>query len=171
MKKRSYRVITTLLLLFLSTHCRQGGATSGFDAGHEWIMPRPAAEIHLVVVDAKKKPVEEVTAWIYFGDQKVKNADRFIDYDLQDGIRGSSSGEVILHYLGEGGGGYEVPLDAATPPKLGVWIEASGYKHNIVNLDDILFTSKYRTGKREIEYKGKTIEMVVVEYVVTLEEE
>ncbi len=158
-------------MLLLSSSCQWWGANDGFDEGHEWIMPRPAAEIHLLVVNSENEPVQGAMAWIYLGDQKVQTTERFLNYNGTQGVQGDDSGEVILYFLGDEGGGYEVPLNAPGPPEMKVKVEAQGYTSSLINLDDLLFLPEYRVGHSEMEYNGEKIEMAVIEFVLILEEE
>ncbi len=164
-------LFSILILLVLSNGCQRWGDNSGFDDGHEWIMPRPASEIHLLIVDEENQPIGDATIWIYLGDQTIQTVDRFVNYDPENGNQSDSSGEVILYFLGDEGGGYEILMDSPGPPSIKVQIEASGYKNSIINIDNIVFVSKYRTGQTEKEFDGELVEMNIVEYVAILEEE
>ena len=171
MRKRRYVLVTILILALLSSSCQRQEARTRLDEGHKWIMPRPAAEIHLVIIDVSNRPVKDATVWIYLGGQKIQTSDRLIGYDVQSGMRGDGSGEVILRYLGAEGGGYEVSMNASGPPKMKAQIEAQGYRSKEIDLDDVLFATTYRIGDTEMAYQGKNIKMAVVKYTVVLEEE
>ena len=161
-------IIITLMILL---NCCQGWGSSGFDEGHEWIVPRPAAEIHLHIVDGDQEPIPDATVWIYLGNEKIGTTARFIAYDIDKGQPGDRSGNVTLTYLGEEGGGYEVPLNTKGPPKLKAHIEAPGYEERVIDLDELLFVATYRVGETDVEYEGETIQMVIIEHDIVLTEQ
>lgn len=163
----------TVLLFFLCLVLAAcpSSPRGGFEEGHEWIMPRPAAEIHLSVVDSSGAPVPSPILWVYWGEEKYKDDGGFVGYNVQSGLSGDDSGEITVAYLGEIGGGYEVPMNAPSPPQHRLVVEAPGYKPTSINLDDLLFLQEFRTGKTSVVVEERTIEMIVVSYRVTLERE
>jgi len=172
MIKQSHLARTALLLLLcLALVACQTSPRGGFDEGHAWIMPRPAAEVHLSVVDTDGVPVPNPILWAYRGEEKYTSDGGFVGYDPLAGLVGDGSGDVVAQYVGEIGGGYEVPMNAPTPPQHRLVIEAPGYTPASINLDDLLFLQKHRTGKTAVVVGGATIEMVVVAYRVALEKE
>lgn len=166
---RTLHLVWLLVAGLLLVAC--GQEKDSFDEGHEWIFPRPAAEIHLSVVDADGTPVSNPILWAYLGDDKYTDDGGFMGYDPQTGFTGDASDEIIVHYLGESGGGYEVPMNAPSPPQHRLVVEAPGYTPASISLDELLFLQKYRTDKTSVIVGDATIEMVVVAYRVALEKE
>ncbi len=158
-----------LLLTFAVAACATG--RSDFEEGHEWIMPRPAAEIRLSVTDADGAPIPNAILWAYLGNERYVTDGSFVNYDPLTGRASDESGEIVAHYLGEEGGGYEVPMNAPSPPQHRLVVEAPGYTTASVNLDDLLFVQTHRTGKTSLTVGDATVEMVVVAYRVILEKE
>ncbi len=141
----------------------------GSDEGRVWIMPRPAAEIRLTVVNTAGQPVADAQIWLYRGDEKLTAADRFVAYNEETGWRTDGSGVAVIQYSGETGGGYEIPYDASLPANLSARIEAAGYLMADVDLDALLFGSEYRNGTTTLSYQGETLEVPVVEKTIFLE--
>jgi hypothetical protein len=166
---RLYVLPVVALVVLLVTGCafQQGG--DDFDQGHEWIVPRPAAEIHLSVVDAKGALVPQPILWAYQGEEKYATDGGFVGYDPLTGLAGDEDGEIVVQYLGEGGGGYEVPMNAPGPPAHRLVIDASGYTPASVDLDTLVFVQKYRTGKTSLTIGDETVEMIVLADSVTLQ--
>ena len=50
MNKERSKIIFLFVLLFFLSSCESWGKSNGFEEGHDWIMPRPAAEINLKIV-------------------------------------------------------------------------------------------------------------------------
>jgi len=170
MRKGIQKIILVQLLMMLLVSCDSLGADNGFDEGHEWIMPRPAAEIHIRIFNIENEPVTNAKVWVYLEDERTEIPEGFIDYDGETGWESDGSGEVILQYLGEKGGAYEVPMNSEGPPQMKADIEAQGYLSRVINLDELLFLTRYRIGKTELEYESEKIELVVIEHEVILEE-
>lgn len=169
-RRVSHRALL-LFCLFLTAACTPLGQGRGFDQGHEWIVPRPAAQIHLRVTDIAGTPIPYPVLWLYRGNEKYTSDGGFVGYDPLSGVTGNKNGGIIASYLGEGGGGYEVPMNAPSPPAHRLVIEAPGYAPASVDLDTLLFTQTNRTGKTDFSADGRTIQMIVVFQQVRLEAE
>lgn len=167
--KRAVWRFSVLLLVLLLTAC--GGKKDSFDEGHEWIFPRRAAEIHLAVVDAEGAPIPHPLLRLYVNGDPYESDGGFIGYDPAAGVLGDAAGEIVVHYLGEEGGGYEIPMNSPGPPRHRLRIEAPGYVPATLDLDALVFVSKYRTGETTLELAGESVEMIVVADRVVLEQE
>ncbi len=163
-------LIFFLLVIPLSS-CKLFNSRDNFDGGHEWIVPRPAAEIYLLAINENDQPVDSFTLWVLLDDKKIQSEDRFLSYDVVNGFQNQSPGELVLTYLGEVGGGHEILMDAPGPPIMRALIESQGYESITISLDELLFVSKYRIGKSEKELNGEVFELNVVEYQIVLVKE
>lgn len=164
---RIHRICSALLLVLLLAACQE--KKGSFDEGHEWIFPRPAAEIHLAVVDAQGAPIPHPLLRLYVNGAPYASDGGFIGYDPAAGVVGDEAGEIVVHYLGEEGGGYEIPMNSPGPPRHRLHIEAPGYVPATLDLDALVFVSKYKTGETTLEIEGETVEMIVVADRVVLE--
>jgi len=166
MKMRLFKIILLPLLLILLSSCGSLGLGKG---GHEWIFPRPAAEIHLKIRNDENQPITNAKIWIYLGNDRTQVPEGLINYAEAAGKQSDDAGEIILQYLGEKGGGYEIPMNSEGPPRMYGEIEADGYESQVINIDELLFGTQYQTGKTDVEYGGKKIELVVTEREVIME--
>ena len=171
MRKGIPKIVLVQLLLMLLAGCDCLGAGNDFDEGHEWIMPRPAAEIHIEILNTENEPVTNAKVWVYLEDERTEIPEGFINYDGKTGWESDGSGKVILQYLGEKGGAYEVPMNSEGPPQMKADIEAQGYSSRVISMDELLYRRKYRIGTKELEYGSEKIELVVIEHRVILEEQ
>ena len=170
MKRCLYKIILLPIWLILLSSCGRAGVDKGFDEGHEWIVPRPAAEIRIKIRNDENQPITNAKIWIYLGNERTQVPEGLIDYVEEVGRQSNDAGEVMLQYLGEKGGGYEQPMDSAGPPQMYGKIEADGYESQVISIDELLFRTQYRTGKIEVEYDGEKIELVVIEHEVIMAE-
>lgn len=96
--------------------------------------------------------------------QKVDDA-RFLVYDTDRGLRGDSSGHIVLDVLEDDGGAYGVPLSSLDDvPRDSMVIASPGYQSQSVNLDSVLFDNSLRIGTTNLTLDDETIEIVVIEY-------
>jgi hypothetical protein len=157
------------LLFVISGLAFVGCQSSGFDDGHEWIVPRPATEIQLSVLDATNEPLSGAVAWVLFGDQTINSAESFINYDPVKGYVSDAAGQIVIQYLGEPDGGYEVPLNAPAQPKLELRIEHPNGTELVFNLDTVLFGSGNRLGDTTLEHNGKSVAAKQIAYSIAFE--
>ncbi|MFK7803522.1 MAG: hypothetical protein AB8G95_17940 [Anaerolineae bacterium] len=174
LKMKRFVPFALIALYILTVGCSSntnGGVFNdgGFEDGHEWIMPNPPAEFNLSVQDSNSQPIADATFYIYLDDAKLEQIQDFIDYDAEIGYLTDESGVAKIIYLGDQGGGYEVPLGSSGPAELFLVAEAAGYEPQRLSVIDYLFRSDHQTGREEREIAGQTLELRVVEDTIILQ--
>lgn len=161
-------LLVFVLMALLGAGCFGPPPADDFSAGHEWIVPRPAAQIHLSVVDSQGQPVNFPLLWATVDDEKYTTDGGFVGYDPRTGYRGDAAGRFVIAYLGEKGGGYEAPM-GSRQPRHRLLVEGEGFRPASVDLDSLLFVQSHRRGTTTGSFGGQEIVMISVSYTVTLE--
>jgi hypothetical protein len=164
------KLFARLMLVFfsvLAVSCQSLFGGDDFGQGHDWIVPRPAAELHFTILDEQNTPLAGATGWLLFGGEKLDSADRLPTYDPVNGMQSDVSGQIIVQYLGESGGGYEVPSNASGPPKLTFQVESPDGKTMTIDLDVLLYRSVNYVGETSVEYEDTTIKLHIIEQTIT----
>lgn len=140
----------------------------GFDGGHEWIIPNPPAEFNLSIVDNNGQPISDAVVTIYLDDIKLEQNQDFINYDGAVGYSAGEIGVVTIVYLGDQGGGYEVPLDSSGPAELFLVTEAAGYEPQKSSVVNYLFSNKHITGTKAFDFDDRSFELSIIEDTIVL---
>jgi hypothetical protein len=162
------RYFTLILLLFTLPliGCEKN---HGFGEGHEWVLPRPAAELRLTVLNANQQPLSNAILWLLYGGEKIQVPDRLLDYDPATGLETDAGGRAFIRYLGETGGGFEVPLGAPARPKFELLVEAPSGESRLLDLDAWLFRSHFHSGEVSVLHDGRPVKLIVIEQSISFE--
>jgi hypothetical protein len=161
------KIIPFILLLLPTLACSLFQPRT--EQGHAWIVPRPAAEIRLTILDAAAERVPGVAGILLFGGEPLQEAERFVDYNPEVGVISDSDGEIVIRYLGETGGGYEVPFDAPDLPHLELELTGPDGQRLVVDLDNYLYRLEFDIGEINYDHNGKMIAMKIVAASINLD--
>ena len=131
------------------------------EQGHDWIVPRPAAEIRLTILDSTGQRVPDTIGILHFGGEPVQDVARFVDYNPDTDYISDSGGKIVIRYLGETGGGYEVHSNAVLP-ELELELTSPYGQQQTVDIGTYLYRLDADIGETTYDHDGEIINMKIV---------